>query len=176
MNYALSEDAIKFLCSNGGKVDFDEFTGGETPPPIPIECGGTNANNSEEALLNLGGLSMKLLWQNASPTSAFAAQTISLDLSGDSKIIIEFNSDSSSGVKDIQTIINPVVVGKGGVGIRFGGVQDNYLGSIHFRYYQVTNNSITFNNSYYQSWTGTTATLNNNFVIPYRVYVIKGVQ
>ena len=122
---------------------------------------------------SVAALETELLWENPSPTSSFAAQTVSLDLSEYSKIIIEFNSDTPSGVRDIQTIINPVVVGKGGVAIRFGGVQDKYLGNIHFRYYQTTNSSITFDNSYYQGWTGTTTTLNNNFVIPYRIYGIK---
>ena len=42
----------------------------------PIECGGTGANNAETALMNLGGMSAELFWENASPDSSFAEQAI----------------------------------------------------------------------------------------------------
>ena len=136
----------------------------------------SNGSVKQVAVEDAGLTRMELLWENASPTSAFGPQTINLNLSEYSKIKIEFNSDITSDAKDIQTIINPVVVGKGGVAIRFGGVQDKYLGNVHFRYYQTISSSITFYDSYYQSWTGTATTLNNGFIVPYRIYGIKDVQ
>lgn len=45
--------------------------------------------------LNDSKLSMELLWENASPTSSFAAQTIAVDLSKYTKCCIEYNGDLS---------------------------------------------------------------------------------
>ena len=43
--------------------------------------GGCDSSNS-------GGLQMDLLWTNAKPTSKFAAQTVSIDLSGYAAIVV----------------------------------------------------------------------------------------
>lgn len=45
---------------------------------IPISRGGTGKTTPSEALRALGGTEIKLLWENASPTSAFAAQTLTV--------------------------------------------------------------------------------------------------
>lgn len=170
MNYALSEDAIKFLCSNGGKVDFDEFTGGETPPPIPIECGGTNANNSEEALLNLGGLSTKLLWQNASPTSTFQKQTKTLDLSKYDAIEIEFGMMTSSLYRTSVkcSLLDSVIL----VGTYSFGGSGKIMGLN--RVVVISNKtSVLFDDAWMT--TPSSDTLNNNVCIPLAIYGIKGV-
>lgn len=61
MNYALSEDAIKFLCSNAG---------GEIPSPMPIERGGTNATTVEEARQNLNFIGTNSIASTADDTPA----------------------------------------------------------------------------------------------------------
>lgn len=40
-----------------------------------------------------GGMQMDLLWQNSNPSAAFAAQSVSLDLSAYRAVIIEYQTD-----------------------------------------------------------------------------------
>lgn len=53
---------------------------GDTTGALPVANGGTGATSAASALSNLGGISIKKLWENASPTSSFASQTLSLDI------------------------------------------------------------------------------------------------
>lgn len=62
---------------------------------IPVLKGGTGANTPEEALANLGGVSMELLWQNTSISSDFGNQDIWIDMSGYDLIVIQFVLDSN---------------------------------------------------------------------------------
>lgn len=48
---------------------------------LPVSKGGTGKTSAAAALAALGGISIKKLWTNASPSSSFAAQSISLDIS-----------------------------------------------------------------------------------------------
>lgn len=57
---------------------------GNTSGALPVANGGTGATSASIALSNLGGVSMKVLWANASFVSDFAAQTISVNGIGDS--------------------------------------------------------------------------------------------
>lgn len=61
---------------------------GNTSGALPIANGGTGATTAANALANLGGAKIKLLWENASPTSAFAAQTLVIDLSQYALVLI----------------------------------------------------------------------------------------
>lgn len=62
---------------------------------LPIVKGGTGATTTTEALRALGGISWTKIWENASPTSTFANQTLTLDFSSYDLIIILFNLDSN---------------------------------------------------------------------------------
>ena len=44
---------------------------------------------------NVGGIKMELLWENISPTSEFATQTLSLDLSQYKQFLV-FSKDNTS--------------------------------------------------------------------------------
>lgn len=66
-----------------------------TMAALPITSGGTGATNAEDALRALKGVSITQIWENASPTSSFAAQTISIDL--DDYDFVFITSASSSG-------------------------------------------------------------------------------
>ena len=69
-------------------VSVSDIVLGAQAIPLGVEYGGTGATNAEDALKNIGALSMELVWENASPNSTFAAQTISLDLSHYSMILV----------------------------------------------------------------------------------------
>lgn len=68
-------DGIKDL---SGLMFETEWTEGGV---IPISKGGTGKMTALEALLALGGIQINKLWKNASPTSSFAAQDLSIDYS-----------------------------------------------------------------------------------------------
>ena len=49
---------------------------------VPIKNGGTGADNAEEGLRNLGGISKKLLWENDDPSAAYPGKIIGCSLDG----------------------------------------------------------------------------------------------
>lgn len=55
---------------------------GNTSGALPIANGGTGKMTALEALLALGGIQIKKLWENASPTSNVNVQVLSADTSG----------------------------------------------------------------------------------------------
>ena len=68
-------------------VSVSDIVLGAQAIPLGVEYGGTGSTNAADARQNLGitpenigALSMELLWENASPTSDFVAQTINLNL------------------------------------------------------------------------------------------------
>ena len=56
---------------------------------------------------------VKLLWANASSTSAFANQKITLDLSGYDYVMVIFNQNTSSNTRMTPPIISPAANGGG---------------------------------------------------------------
>lgn len=111
----------------------------------------------------VGGV-QKLLWENASPTSAFAAQTIALDLSGYDAVYIEAVRSTNSNVISGNTTI-PV----GGLSGYLMGTTDQ-LAMIR-REVKATKTGVVV--SAHQSANSSTGTSNE---IPYRIYGIKGVS
>ena len=62
------------------------------PPPYPV----TSVNGQTGAVVITpggGGMDATLLWTNPAPTSTFAAQTVTLDLSGYKFVLIEYSQD-----------------------------------------------------------------------------------
>lgn len=91
------------------------------------------------------------LWENASPTSAFANQTLTLDLSSYDLVIILFNLDSNN------RSTSPAIVPIGHPGI------SSYGNNV--RTFLVHTNDINFD----------TASPNSAVMIPYVIYGMKGV-
>lgn len=115
-----------------------------------------------------------LLWTNASPNSEFGKQTISLDLSSFGGVIVEVgnmqggvNVDKSFGYAPKKSGYQPI-----------GGVRPGYDGSWGYengttygkRDVTVTDSGVTFQDGY-----STNNYVVNGYVIPTRIWGVKGV-
>ena len=106
------------------------------------------------------------LWQNASPTSDFAEQTVSLDMANYDAIAVyavEQNSDGSSGqwffnVKGQST--------ESRVFLMYNGRQ--------LRYFHISGSGVMFSDGYGGSLSSNLS-VNNAYAIPRIIYGIKGV-
>ena len=91
----------------------------------------------------IGALSMELLWENASPTSAFAAQTVNLDLSAFQMVAVAIADHlyfvpiggttrfsyiyNANGEQSIFTYVRQVVVSE--TGVTFGNCYGSSIAS-----------------------------------------------
>ena len=111
------------------------------------------------------GLTSELVWTNASPTSEFAAQTISIDLSGVDDVEIYYQEGTDSGAR----YYTKIHVGSAG---RLAATYGNYLTR---RYANVTTTGIDWTigqrmNTYPSAWAEV-----NKVLVPVAIYAIKGV-
>ena len=75
-----------------GNVDNVQQYSASNPPPYPV----TSVNGMTGDVIvggGGGGMDATLLWTNPAPTSAFAAQTVALDLSAYKFVLIEYSQD-----------------------------------------------------------------------------------
>ena len=112
----------------------------------------------------------ELVWENASPSSEFAAQTVSLDLSDAGFVIIEFRTTSTGTARPTVVVAN----GKQGNLFWMANATANYEILVISRNATVSNTGITFEKGYRKNISSTTATENNASAIPTRIYAIKG--
>ena len=108
-------------------------------------------------------LEMDLLWENASHTSTFAAQTIQLDLSGYSLILVFFKrstTDNSYGSN-----INKIGIGS----LCTCGASSTNLTSTLSRKYTSSSSGITFTTGFNSNG----GNANDDYMIPYQIYGIK---
>lgn len=123
--------------------------------------------SSPKVLVNGAGVETKtLLWTNASPTSSFAKQTISLNLSGYDFVEIQFSQNQEAPIRTNF------------VRAKVGDTQPSrclmYYNYLYTRDFTVKTTGVDFAVASLSSRTGTMAD-NNNVVIPYKIYGIKGV-
>lgn len=111
------------------------------------------------------GMQMDLLWENASPTSSFAEQTINLDLSSYKFVAIDFRATTDWQVyrtfiysKMLDTLLYST----------FDGAVDLYIREI-----KLYEDSIFFKGSTKAKFGTSGSTANNACVIPQRIYGIK---
>lgn len=113
--------------------------------------------------INMPGVSMIGLWTNSSPTSAFSAQTIPLDLSDYDGILLYFlatNTDvnrqsSMICLKGYKSVFSDVVVG---------------ATAIRSRAVTVTDTGAQFTTGYNNTSSNTSS------AIPYKIFGIKGMS
>jgi len=101
---------------------------------------------------------MDLLWENASPTSSFTPQTISLDLSGYKFVLVVMGAYSSSTVT-LPTAITPI--GMSGCGSWANGSNNAT------RQYTVSPSGVTFADGY------KSGAVDNTYCKPLEIYGVK---
>ena len=92
---------------------------------------------------------LTLLWTNSSPTSTFAAQTISLDLTNYDAILVKCRATTSAGQYFSQFCFKGETVNASVSSKSYSGT------NVYSRGVQCTNSGVTFTNGYSGSTSGT---------------------
>lgn len=139
----------------------------------------TNLQNTKQNNLTAGNgiditddvvssnLNMDLLWTNSNPDTAFNEQTLNLSLTAYRLVYVEFRQYSGTsnfiGNAFLKLGVNEIVQ------------TINYSGSTNYiiaRNLKISDTGVTFGAAYvYNSYAS--GTLNNSYIIPYRIYGIK---
>lgn len=134
--------------------------------------GKTNAGASTGG--SNSGIEMVKLWENASPSSSFSAQTVALDLSGYDAVVVEGSAAGSpTGKRAMSTY---ATVG------RQGTLMSALTGSYWFttsREFIVTTSAIAFQECGQWGWNdaGTVIkNINNSYCVPVLIWGVKGVK
>lgn len=108
------------------------------------------------------GLDMDLLWTNSSPTTAFSAQTIAIDLSGYIMVYIEarWATDDAGKLSAISRV-------------GYGGYISAFYNAKQSRGFDVTSSGVQFYDAVYGATATTTMATNNSQSIPLRIYGIR---
>lgn len=116
---------------------------------------------------DIGGMSKwTLLWENASPTSAFVAQTIPLDLS-DYDFVCILYYDSTPATHTTRSFFTSVGT---------AGMLDCTESHISRRRATVNTSGVVFGDGTYMgAYPSETMLVYNDFCLPYKIYGIKGV-
>lgn len=132
-----------------------------------------NLNDIQDNVINLQNeipnkLSMELLWENASPTSSFAAQTIALDYSQFDRIKIEADL-----LPDYKAVLMCEVKAENEIGCEFlyGGAS-----AVFSRRCILNANGLEVQDGYQTPYSTVTPQQNDTIYIPWRIYGIKGVK
>ena len=123
-----------------------------------------NAQNTAEALRDLvvSLTGIDLLWENASVNSVFAAQKITLDLSGYKGIFVDFSA----------TTDNSSFIGSGFIPMTNLPYFQHYVtgaGTIHRRTVRATSSSVVFG----EGTSSESNSISNSMMIPVRIYGMK---
>lgn len=102
------------------------------------------------------GMIIDLLWTNPNPTSAFAAQTVALDLSGYDAVIIRVDQERC------KTYVCFV-----GYQYDFATVPSGYTPASFGRLATISSSGITFGSGYYN--TG----INDTVIVPAQIYGVR---
>lgn len=131
---------------------------------IPLEILGLNE-------LDHGGMIVDALWTNPSPTTAFAAQTVSLDLSNYDAVLIDGVYGSNYAPHSGQPRANTFYIEKGqSYDACYGWVLSGNLW-VTYRNTAVNANGVVFGGGYY--YNNTTRTAQDSTAVPMAIYGVK---
>lgn len=139
---------------------------------LPVARGGTGKTTAAEALKALGGVSWTKLWENASSTSGFAAQTISLDLSEYDSFAILHRLGASVDSNQFDII-------KKGMNAYLIQLENASYASVIMtsRNVKITDTGITFGAGYSKTiYSSSAGGSQATSLIPLAVYGVKGVM
>lgn len=109
-----------------------------------------------------------LLWENASPTSEFTAQTVSIDLSDYDAVEVVFQGSTYQQIY--------CAIGEKGEAQAVWNVETTSNMSAVSRKFTVNANGVEFTKAVFKSFSAlTTVNTNNKYMIPLKIYGIKGV-
>ena len=121
--------------------------------------------------LNSSLIKHKLIWTNPN-TSAFAAQTINIDVSPYDAIYIDFLPSTDDG--SVQRAVPNQIIGKGGaVYISYSTTKSGGFPWVTTRSITVSDNSIVFSDCTQQQNNGSNYSNVNYRIVPYKIYGIK---
>ena len=167
---------VNYIIATGKNtgVSVQDVIAGAQALPLGIEYGGTGATNAETARDNLGitpenigAMSMELLWENASPSSDFGAQTLTLNLDGYSAIDVVFRAITTRNYyATFRVYLNGQI---------YECLDSDGTGFMLTREVEKTAGGLRFSNGYkYDSYAKFSQ--NASVMIPYQIYGIKGVS
>lgn len=172
--YEITLDGINVT---GVKKKFTSLGGiGKFPNPLPISKGGTGATTSAAALAALGGVQIKEVWTNTSPGSDFPEQTIELNVTNASFILVVFKITKSSNLWKVA-----ILTCDGNSYIMDAPYNTDYASSgtvigTAFRGAVWKNNGIQFGKGYSKDHLDKNPVERPSFVIPIKIFAVKGTK
>lgn len=157
-----------------------KFTGlsgiGKFPNPLPISRGGTGATTSAAALAALGGVQIKKVWTNTSPGSDFPEQTIELNITDASFILVVFKITKSSNLWKVAILTcdgnSYIMDAPYNIDYESGGT---VIGTA-FRGAAWKSNGIQFGKGYSKDHSDKNPIERPSFVIPIKIFAVKGTK
>ena len=135
--------------------------------------------NHTHDITDVGAISIVRLWENASPTSEFAGQSIEIDNITDYRLFVvvcRFSTDNAKRIVQLGQLDSAATSGNQNE-IQWLSNLESTVNILHFyrRWTIYVAGSITFADCGYRQG-NTTNTSANTYIIPVEIYGIKGVQ
>ena len=149
---------------------------GKFPNPLPISKGGTGATTPADALAALGGVQIKKVWTNPSPESDFLEQTIELNVTDASFILVVFKITKSSDLWKVATLTcdgnSYIMDAPYNTDYASGGT---VIGTA-FRGAVCQSDGIQFGKGYSKDHLDKNAVERPSFVVPIKIFAVKGTK
>lgn len=120
--------------------------------------------------LFINGCKIKKLWTNASPTSQFAAQKITLSMTNYDAVLAEFKTSRSATASEYCRIC---FKGNEDWADAFANSQSNAVVEIRTRQYVVSSTGVQFQQGYGKSVSSASTSVRNDYAIPLTIYGIR---
>lgn len=158
-----------------GNVDNVQQYSASNPPPYPVTS--VNGQTGDVVIGGGGGMAANLLWTNSSILSSFASQTVVIDLSAYSFVLIEYVVGDAATVSAIKTGLFSVPTLPPPTGYTSRNILDGtyFYGSdvrIGIRKFEVTTLGIDFDSGSRVEQLNNSNTTDNNLCRPSRIWGI----